>query len=230
MRMSSAPTREARSDSCRASWSRATTKIRRMASGRSLRRAGPSRGAALEVLDRPPESLVELDLGRVAEQAPRPVDVGLAVPDIAGTRAEVPPLHGPAEKRFDLPDDLEQADPSPAADVENLAGRRFRFSGQDVGLDDVLDLGEVTRLPAVTMDLHGVALERGQDELRNDGRVLGPRVLARPEDVEITQADRLDTVQAVAGGGQTPAARPGDAPREGRRRPPGAPPGGVPGL
>src|SRR2546430_15974232 len=104
MRMSSAPTREARSDSCRASWSRATPKIRRMASVRSLRRAGPTRGAALEGLDRPPESLVELDLGRVAEQAPRPVVFGLSVLDIAGTRVEVPPLDGPASKRLALPD------------------------------------------------------------------------------------------------------------------------------
>src|SRR5881296_2585079 len=121
MRTSLAPTSEARSDSRRASWSRATTKIRRMALGRSLRRARPDRAKALEVLHHPPEALVELDLRRVAQHAPRLVDVGLAVPDVADPRGDVVPLHGSAEQHLDLADDLEEADAAAAADVEDLA-------------------------------------------------------------------------------------------------------------
>src|SRR5262249_1533602 len=64
----------------------------------------------------------------------------------------------------------------------------------------------------------GVALERGQDELRNDGRVFGRRILTRAEDVEVAQADRLDAVQAIPHGGVLLAGQLRDAiGRDGRR-------------
>src|SRR5438046_1679434 len=195
MRTSSAPTSEARSDSRRASWSRATTKIRRMASDRSLRRARPDRAAALEVLHHPLEALVELDLRHVPQHAPGLVDVRLAVPDVSGPAFSKPPADPPAHEQLELAHDVEQADPRSAGDVEDLAARPVRVGGQDVGLDHVLDLGEVARLRAVTVDLHGPAFERGQNELRNDGRVLRRRVLTRPEDVEVAQADGLHAIE-----------------------------------
>ena len=93
----------------------------------------------------------------------------------------------------------------------DLAARPVRVGGQDVGLDHVLDLGEVARLRAVTVDLHGPAFERGQNELRNDGRVLRRRVLTRPEDVEVAQADGLHAIEAIPHGRVFLAGQLGDA-------------------
>src|SRR5436309_13549517 len=106
--MSSAPTSEARSDSRRASWSRATTKIRRMAPDRSLRRARPDRAAALEVLHHPLEALVELGLRHVTQHAPGLVDVRLAVRDVSGPALSQPPPHLPPHAQLELTHESEQ--------------------------------------------------------------------------------------------------------------------------
>ena len=47
------------------------------------------------------------------------------------------------------------------------------------------------------MDRHRAAVLDGVDEPGHDGRVLRVRVLPRPEDVEVAQRDRLDSVDAV---------------------------------
>src|SRR5206468_329445 len=88
--------------SFRSGRSRATTKIRRMASDRSLRRARPDRAAALEVLHHPLEALVELDLRHVTQHAPGLVDVRLAVPDVSGPAFSKPPADPPAHEQLEL--------------------------------------------------------------------------------------------------------------------------------
>src|SRR5207302_1615912 len=58
---------------------------------------------------------------------------------------------------------------------------------------------EVTRLAAVTEDYGGPTAERGGDEQRHDGAVLRLEVLARSENVEVAQGDRLEPVSAPEG-------------------------------
>ena len=67
--------------------------------------------------------------------------------------------------------------------------------GEQVPLHDVVDVREVARLLAVAVDLERLALERQLEEARDDRRVLRLRVLARPEDVEVAQAHRLEAVE-----------------------------------
>ena len=55
---------------------------------------------------------------------------------------------------------------------------------------------EVARLVAVAEDGHTLVGQRGGDEARDDGCVLGGRILARPEHVEVAQADRLEAIGA----------------------------------
>src|SRR3989454_10810605 len=86
--------------------------------------------------------------------------------------------------------------PVPAADVEDLAADARGARGEQVGLDDVVDVREVPRLGAVAVDLEGLAAEAPEDEPRDHRGVLGLRILTRAEDVEVAEPDRLDAVEA----------------------------------
>ena len=53
---------------------------------------------------------------------------------------------------------------------------------------------EIARLQAVAVDHRTLPAEHGRDEQRNDGRVGAVGVLPRSEDVEVADADRLETI------------------------------------
>src|SRR5919197_4525782 len=149
-----------------------------------------------EILDRAPEPLVEGDERRVAQEPLALRDVRERVGHVARARRPVPARQAPPEDRLELRDDLEQAHPVTAADVEHLAADAGRARGEQVGLDDVVDVREVPRLGAVAVDLEGLPAEAPEDESGNDRGVLGLRVLPRTEDVEVAEPDRLDAVEA----------------------------------
>src|SRR5262249_58115659 len=114
--------------------------------------------------------------------------------------------------------DVQQADAIAAADVERLAGRRGRPGGEQVGLDDVVDIREVSRLRAVAVHLERLAAKAPLDEARDDRSVLGLRILTRSEDVEVPEPDRLDVVEAGAPRGARAARPPGVLPQRERAR------------
>jgi hypothetical protein len=74
--------------------------------------------------------------------------------------------------------------------------RAPRRRGRQVRLDDVVDVAEVARLRAVAEDARLLSGQRRGDELRDHGRVLRLRILARAEHVEVAQADGLEAVGA----------------------------------
>ena len=83
---------------------------------------------------------------------------------------------------------------SPQAMLNILPGDVLGVRGEEVGLDHVVDVGEVPGLLAVAEDDRRLALEQGGDEAGDHRCVLGQRVLARPEDVEVAKRDRLQAV------------------------------------
>src|SRR5262249_60275844 len=85
-----------------------------------------------------------------------------------------------------------------AADVEHLARGGGRARGEDVRLDDVVDIREVARLTAVAVDLQQLAAQRPENEAGDHRRVFRGRVLAWAEHVEIAQADGFDAVELRA--------------------------------
>ena len=64
--------------------------------------------------------------------------------------------------------------------------------GLQVRCDDVVDVREVARLPAVVEDRHRLAGGDRRDEERHDSGVLRARVLSRPEHVEVAENDGLE--------------------------------------
>ena len=81
-------------------------------------------------------------------------------------------------------------------DVHHVARSLGRVGCPDVRVDDVVDVGEVAGLLAVAVDRHGLACVDRGDEARHDRGVLRSRVLARTEDVEVAERDRLEPVDA----------------------------------
>src|SRR4029077_12265209 len=81
-------------------------------------------------------------------------------------------------------------------DVELLSDDRgvLDGGGEEVGLDDVGDVAEIAAGGAVAIDEDGGVFNHRGDPLGNDGGVGAVGVLARTEDVEVTQADALDPV------------------------------------
>ena len=67
----------------------------------------------------------------------------------------------------------------------------------EVGVDDVPHVGEVPALLAVAIDDGRLAGEQRGREAADDAAVGGAGILARAEDVEVAQAERLQPEQAV---------------------------------
>ena len=95
------------------------------------------------------------------------------------------------ERMVDVDEELAAA----VSDVERLAvGLPRREARLEVCLNDVLDVGEVAALAAITVDGRLLALQQELDELGDDGRVGALRILTSPEDVEVAQADGRQAV------------------------------------
>jgi len=139
------------------------------------------------------ESCFEVILRCIPERCLCPGDVGEGVPHVAWAGRFVDRLDLLAHDLHDGAGERQEVDPLPAGDVEGalcLALHRFY-----IGLDDVFDVGEVAGLSSVAVDDRRPA---GQDllhEVRDDGGVLGVRVLVRAENIEVPEADGLEAVE-----------------------------------
>src|SRR5262245_17243547 len=120
----------------------------------------------------------------------------------------MPPLELSSQDRLESRDDLQQAHATAAADVEGLARRPGCLGGEQVGLDDIVDVGEVAGLRAVAVHFERLTAQPPLDEARDDGRVLRLRVLPRAEDVEVAEPHGLDAVEAGSRPRGLPPGRP----------------------
>src|SRR5438132_11551834 len=134
----------------------------------------------------------EVDPWFVAERLARGADVPPRVPDVARARRLETLLHGLAEDDADRLRDMVDARRRAGGDVEDAAAHPFGVRGPDRRVDDVGDVGEVTGLFSISVDRDRLALVDRRDEQRNRRRVLRVRALARPEDVEVAQDNRLE--------------------------------------
>src|ERR1017187_6154640 len=130
----------------------------------------------------------ESHYGFPAEKSFRLRDVGLTVEDVAGARRVELRLHVLTENLVHGSDEIQERDAAAAGDVEGLTECLFRcFTGEQVGVDDILDMGEIARLAAITKDGRRFVAQNGRDESRDDRRILRLWMLTRAEDVEVAE-------------------------------------------
>ena len=98
------------------------------------------------------------------------------------------------KRAVDSVHELQQVERLAAGDVDRAADRSRRVGGQQVAVDDVVDVREVARLLAVAEDRRPPAGQHFGDELRDHGRVLALRILPRAEDVEVADRHRFQAV------------------------------------
>jgi len=80
-------------------------------------------------------------------------------------------------------------------DIEGFAG--CLMGGEaclEVGFDDVLDIGEVAALLAITIDAALLTADEQLDELGDDGSVGSVGVLSATEDIKITETVGVETI------------------------------------
>src|SRR5437867_1662632 len=157
--------------------------------------ASGSNGAiAAQPFDGPLHALLHADGRLVAQQRLGLADVGLRMEDVPGPGLVVDRGQVLAEVGADQLHQPVERDPLAAGDVDGLAGDPWGGAGEQAGLDRVLHVGEVARVLAVAEDARPLVGEQRLDEARDDRRVLGRGVLARPEHVEVAERHRLETV------------------------------------
>src|SRR5579864_4296224 len=85
------------------------------------------------------------------------------------------------------------------SDIEDFSSslRGGSFRSQQVGGNDVINVGEIAALRAVAEDGRLLALQHLRDELGQHARIWRGRVLAGSKNVEVAQTDRLQAVTAV---------------------------------
>lgn len=141
------------------------------------------------------ETVVEIVGGLIAKELAGLGDVGVGVLDVTlavGTEDGFDvDTEGVAERVVDVDEILATA----IGDVEGLAGGfGWRLASTKIGLNHVVDIGEVAALATVSVDGGALALQQLLDELGDDGGIGAVRVLATAEHVEITQAVGVETV------------------------------------
>src|SRR5260370_23714301 len=142
-----------------------------------------------------------MGFGLVAELFAGAGDVSEGVLDVALAFGAVDGPGSEAELAGDGGVDLIESVAFSCADVEDTASGYVArgHAGQQVGADGVVDEVEVAAGEAVAEDGGGLACHHLEGELGDDAGVRGVGGLAWAEDVEVTQADALETVGAVEG-------------------------------
>ena len=92
-----------------------------------------------------------------------------------------------------------QINPLPYADVEH-ASRNFgcrRLAGEQIRLHRVVDVSEVAALGAVSENRRLFSTKHLGDEFSQHAGIWGIRILPRPKNIEVAQADGFQAVAAV---------------------------------
>jgi hypothetical protein len=99
-------------------------------------------------------------------------DVGLRMLDITGASFSVHGLDSPIQNRINLLKHRVDGNPFAASYIEDLAGVSRNMACEQVRLDDVLNVREIARLQAVSVNRGPSILEHGRNEEREDSAVL----------------------------------------------------------
>ena len=91
-------------------------------------------------------------------------------------------------------DQVQQARAAPVGYVDDPPCRGFGIGSQQIAVHHVGNISEITRLFAITVDDRRLAGKHARNEDRNDGGIGAVRILSRPENVEVSNADRLQAV------------------------------------
>ena len=159
-----------------------------------------SRGLAVPI-DGAAKTLMKINLRLVAERLAGERDVGQGVADVAGARLRIGGLAGVAGESAETFEGLVEGDALARGDVDGEAGDFFGRGGggEQVGVDDVGDEGEVAARLAVTIDSGLLACEHFAAEDGEDAGVVRRWVLIRAEDVEVAESDSFKAVDAREG-------------------------------
>ena len=145
-------------------------------------------GNAVAIIrDRSPQSFFKCDIGGIAQPFTRPRDRRERMPHVTRARLVMQRLDFDADEIGDVLPQHANARRGTAADIEHAAGDLFsgRLTGEQICLHDIRDEGEVARLPTVAEDDRGSAAQRGGDEQRYDGSIVGVEILTWSENVEV---------------------------------------------
>lgn len=94
--------------------------------------------------------------------------------------------------------DVDEVLTSAVCDVKGLAGSFVGSeTGFEIGFDDILNVGEVTALTAVTVDGGTLVIQQLFDELWNNGGIGSVGVLTAPENVKVPETVGVDTIVAA---------------------------------
>src|ERR1700746_3989485 len=89
-----------------------------------------------------------------------------------------------------------QRDSAGSGNVEDLPGcfGSWGIAGEQIGLDGVVDVGEVTALFAVPENGRLLAVQHLRDELRQHARVGRRRILSGAKNVEVAQGYGFESI------------------------------------
>src|SRR5690606_5825394 len=125
-------------------------------------------------------------------------DIGLRMAHIA--RAEVPITRAAIVADALLVQELHQiavqlikgGTPTQGDVVDLVARILARQRRQNIGLNDVVDVAEITAGLAISIDDDFLIAHHGADPARDDGSIGAVWVLPAPKDIKVTQADALE--------------------------------------
>src|SRR5260370_23991180 len=119
--------------------------------------------------------------------------------DITGPLRAVGHLSCVANDCLERLEGLVQSDAPAAGNIKDFSCHLFgrRSAGQQVGGNYVIDRGKIAALFAIAVNRWLLAAKHGSNELGHDSGILRSRVLARSKNVEVTQRNRGQSVDAV---------------------------------
>src|SRR5262245_61589791 len=137
-------------------------------------------------LQRPPHSFLESELWGVTQTTDGRSRVALGMSDIPGAPGIVLLQNQDALQALKQGPRLVQGDPPAVAAVEEPARYAFCERGLQVQIGDILHIGEIARLLAVSEHRGSAPLDHGPHKERQHARILARRILPRAGDVEVS--------------------------------------------
>lgn len=138
---------------------------------------------------------MEIIFGIISQKFPSLRYIGIGVLDIALAVRAIDRLDILAEGIDKGLVDIIEILTTAISDIEGLAGSLMRSQASfQIGFDNILDIGEVAALLAVTVDSRALVIQEHLDELGDDGGIGAMRVLPPAEDIEVSQAVSIEAI------------------------------------
>src|SRR5437867_5382858 len=123
-------------------------------------------------LDGIPKTFLETDLRLISEMFPRARNIRLRVLDVARTRIRINRRDILTRDFIDLMEHRIHGDPIAASHVKDLPGYHGYRARLKIGFHDVLDVCEIARLEAITVDCRTLILDRKSTRLNSSHRTI----------------------------------------------------------